>query len=49
MCDRLYFEEISYESVIDVYQREKPKVFSFYYFINRGMREMRFTLIAVMF
>ncbi|GMS99898.1 hypothetical protein PENTCL1PPCAC_22073 [Pristionchus entomophagus] len=25
MCDRLYFEEISYESVIDVYQREKPK------------------------
>lgn len=26
MCDRLYFEEISYESVIDVYQREKPKV-----------------------
>ncbi|GMT27203.1 hypothetical protein PFISCL1PPCAC_18500 [Pristionchus fissidentatus] len=25
MCDRLYFEEISYESVIDVYQRENPK------------------------
>ncbi|GMR52785.1 hypothetical protein PMAYCL1PPCAC_22980 [Pristionchus mayeri] len=25
MCDRLYFEEISFESVIDVYQREKPK------------------------
>ncbi|CAI4225817.1 unnamed protein product [Auanema sp. JU1783] len=25
MCDRLYFEEISFETVMDVYQQEKPK------------------------
>lgn len=25
MCDRLYFEEISFETVMDVYDVEKPK------------------------
>ncbi|KAJ1371139.1 Orotidine 5'-phosphate decarboxylase, partial [Parelaphostrongylus tenuis] len=25
MCDRLYFEEISFETVIDIYHMEKPK------------------------
>lgn len=25
MCDRLYFEEISFETVIDVYDAERPK------------------------
>lgn len=25
MCDRLYFEEISFETVIDVYYAERPK------------------------
>ncbi|KAK6056955.1 carbamoyl-phosphate synthetase, large subunit, oligomerization domain protein, partial [Cooperia oncophora] len=25
MCDRLYFEEISFETVIDIYHKEKPK------------------------
>lgn len=25
MCDRLYFEEISFETVIDIYHMERPK------------------------